>query len=184
MDAKILANTAKLFGEEDDYQKYSELAANIKKEINSRFFDPKTAIYGSGFQTELSTALFWGIVPEEYVEKVANNLAKKVILDNSHIDVGLLGSKAILNALSENGHPDLAYKVATQDDFPSWGAWVKEEPPHFLRIGKWTRKEKGPCPETTLCLEKLARGSTKPWEVSNLIPNDLVLKIFCWSLTL
>ena len=38
--------------------------------------------------------------------------------------------------------------------------------------------------ETTLCLEKLARGSTKPWEVSNLIPNDLVLKIFCWSLTL
>ena len=143
VDAKILANTAKLFGEEDDYLKYSELAANIKKEINSRFFDPKTAIYGSGFQTELSTALFWGIVPEEYIEKVAKNLAKKVILDNSHIDVGLLGSKAILNALSENGHPDLAYKVATQDDFPSWGAWVKEGATTLFEDWKVDEERKG-----------------------------------------
>jgi len=38
----------------------------------------------------------------------------------------LLGSKAILNALSENGYSDLAYKLATQDDFPSWGAWIKQ----------------------------------------------------------
>ena len=143
VDAKILANTAKLFGNEDDYQKYSELATNIKEEINSRFFDPKTAIYGSGFQTELSTALFWGIVPEEYVEKVANNLAKKVILDNSHIDVGLLGSKAILNALSENGHPDLAYEVATQDDFPSWGAWVKEGATTLFEDWKVDEERKG-----------------------------------------
>ena len=143
VDAKILANTAKLFGKEDDYQKYSELATNIKEEINSRFFDPKTAIYGSGFQTELSTALFWGVVPEEYIEKVANNLAKKVILDNSHIDVGLLGSKAILNALSENGHPDLAYEVATQDDFPSWGAWVKEGATTLFEDWKVDEERKG-----------------------------------------
>ena len=126
VDVNILAKTAKLFGKEVDYKKYSKLAANIKQEINSRFFDLKTGTYGSGFQTELSTALFWGIVPEEYSEKVALNLAKKVISDNRHIDVGLLGSKAILNALSENGYADLAYEVATQDDFPSWGAWIKD----------------------------------------------------------
>jgi len=143
VDAKILANTAKLFEKEDDYQKYSKLAANIKEEINSRFFDPKTAIYGSGFQTELSTALFWGIVPEEYIEKVAKNLAKKVISDNSHIDVGLLGSKAILNALSENGHPDLAYEVATKDDFPSWGAWITEGATTLFEDWKVDEERKG-----------------------------------------
>ncbi|MGA0373113.1 MAG: family 78 glycoside hydrolase catalytic domain [Flavobacteriaceae bacterium] len=143
VDAKILANTAKLFEKEDDYQKYSKLAANIKEEINSRFFDPKTAIYGSGFQTELSTALFWGIVPDEYIEKVAKNLAKKVISDNSHIDVGLLGSKAILNALSENGHPDLAYEVATKDDFPSWGAWITEGATTLFEDWKVDEERKG-----------------------------------------
>jgi len=36
----------------------------------------------------------------------------------------MLGSKAILNALSENGHADLAYQVASQESFPSWGWWI------------------------------------------------------------
>ena len=125
IDAKILSRAAKMFGEEEDFLKYSTLAKLIKEKINSLYFNPKTSIYGSGFQTELSTALFWGIVPEDHREKVALNLKRRVILDNSHIDVGLLGSKTILNALSENGYAALAYKLATQEDFPSWGAWIK-----------------------------------------------------------
>ncbi|MDD2382148.1 MAG: alpha-L-rhamnosidase C-terminal domain-containing protein, partial [Mariniphaga sp.] len=32
--------------------------------------------------------------------------------------------KSILNALSENGYADLAYTVATQESFPSWGWWM------------------------------------------------------------
>lgn len=143
VDAKILANTAKLFQKEKDYQKYSKLAAGIKDAINSQFFDPKTAIYGSGFQTELSTPLFWGIVPEAYSKKVAKNLAKKVISDNRHIDVGLLGSKAILNALSENGYADLAFEVATQEDFPSWGAWIKEGATTLFEDWKVDKERRG-----------------------------------------
>jgi alpha-L-rhamnosidase len=44
--------------------------------------------------------------------------------DNNHIDVGLLGTKAILGALSDNGYPDVAYKLASQETFPSWGWWI------------------------------------------------------------
>ena len=38
---KHFMKTAKLFGKEDDYQKYYQLAANIKEEINSRFLIQK-----------------------------------------------------------------------------------------------------------------------------------------------
>jgi alpha-L-rhamnosidase len=38
--------------------------------------------------------------------------------------VGLLGTKTILNALSANGYADLAYEVALQKTFPSWGWWI------------------------------------------------------------
>ncbi len=124
VDATILSKTAKLLGNESDYVNYAELANNIKAAINKKYFNKDTGIYGSGFQTELSTALFWGIVPEESRKQVADNLAKKVVADGNHIDVGLLGSKAILNALSENGYADLAYKVASQETFPSWGWWI------------------------------------------------------------
>ena len=41
-----------------------------------------------------------------------------------HLDVGVLGAKAILNALSENGEAETAYKVAAQDTYPSWGCWI------------------------------------------------------------
>ncbi len=143
VDATILAKTAKILEKEEDFIKYSELASRIKNVLNSNFFNSKTAIYGSGFQTELSTALFWGIVPKDQIEKVAHNLARKVISDNKHIDVGLLGSKAILNALSENGYADLAYQVATQKDFPSWGAWIKDGATTLYEDWKVDKDRKG-----------------------------------------
>jgi alpha-L-rhamnosidase len=63
-------------------------------------------------------------VPKDKIQLVADNLARKVEENDFHIDVGLLGSKAILNALSENGHADAAYKLASQETFPSWGWWI------------------------------------------------------------
>lgn len=123
-DATILAKTAKLLGKTDDYTKYNALAQKIRKAFNDKYLDPQTGIYSKGLQTELSVALFWGLVPENMKATVAANLAKRVEQDNFHLDVGLLGTKAILNALSENGYADVAYRVASQEDFPSWGWWI------------------------------------------------------------
>ena len=125
VDANILAKTAKLFNNDADYTKYMALSTKIKKAINEKYLDTKTGMYGSGYQTELSAPLYWGIVPNEYKERVAKNLADKVIQDKKHINVGLLGSKSILNALSENGYANLAYEMAAQETFPSWGYWIK-----------------------------------------------------------
>ncbi len=124
VDAKILAEAANLFGKEDDYRYYSALAEKIKNAINKKYLDRKTGIYASGTQTELSVPLQWKVVPEDMIPKVAQNLAKKVEEAGFHLDVGVLGAKAILNALSENGYPDVAYKVAVQDTYPSWGWWI------------------------------------------------------------
>lgn len=124
VDATILSKAAKLFGKETDYQQYSALAKKIADAINTKYLNRETGIYGQGLQTELSAPLFWGIVPENLKAKVAENLANRVIADGKHLDVGLLGTKTILNALSENGYADLAYEVAAQQDFPSWGWWI------------------------------------------------------------
>jgi len=124
VDADILAKTAKIFGNQNDYLLYSALAEKIKKAINAKFFHAETAIYGSGVQTELSMALQWNIVADEYRQKVAENLAKRVAADGMHIDVGVLGAKAVLNALSDNGQAETAYKLAAQDTYPGWGWWI------------------------------------------------------------
>lgn len=124
-DVVILAKAAKILGKTDDYEKYTALAQKIKDAFNAKYLNKETGIYASGVQTEMSVPLYWKIVPEESIALVANNLAKKVEADGFHLDVGLLGTKAILNALSENGFSDIAYKVAAQKTYPSWGWWME-----------------------------------------------------------
>lgn len=124
VDAVILSKAAGILGITADKEKYAHLAEKIKNALNSKFLNRETGIYGSGLQTELSAALHWGIVPDEVRGRVAANLARRVEADNKHIDVGLLGTKTILNALSENGYPQLAYEMASQETFPSWGWWI------------------------------------------------------------
>ena len=123
-DASILANAAKLFGKEEDYNKYKALAEKIKAAFNQKYYDSTKAVYGTGLQTELSVALFWGLVPDDMKSRVAESLAKRVEADSVKLDVGLLGTKAILNALSENGYAALAYKLASNEKYPSWGWWI------------------------------------------------------------
>lgn len=125
VDASIVSKTAKLLGKTADAEYYASLSQKIKHAINQKYLDREKGIYGSGVQTELSVPLQWGIVPDDMKTKVAASLAQRVQADNNHIDVGLLGTKAILNALSENGYADLAYTVASQETFPSWGWWIK-----------------------------------------------------------
>ena len=115
VDTKILATAAKLFNKQDDYTYYTALAEKIKEAVNNKYLNKETGIYAGGSQTELSVPLQWKIVPEDMIAKVAKNLAKKVEEAGFHLDVGVLGAKAILNALSENGYPETAYKVAAQD---------------------------------------------------------------------
>jgi len=123
-DALILSRAAKLLGKQTDYEIYTAMAEKIKAAFNAKYLHRETGIYGSGLQTELSVPLQWGLVPDDMKATVAANLAKRVAADSNRIDVGLLGTKAILNALSENGYADLAYKLATRESFPSWGWWM------------------------------------------------------------
>ena len=123
-DTQILARAAQMFGYTADYEKYSQLANDIRKAINDKYLDTEKGIYANGTQTELSVPLYWGLVPDEHKAKVAYNLNQKVIASGHHLDVGVLGCKALLNALCENGYTETAYKVAVQDTYPSWGWWV------------------------------------------------------------
>ncbi len=123
-DADILSKAATLFGKQQDAVKYRTLANKIKDAVNNKFLNKENGIYCRGSQTELSAALYFDIVPTELKKKVARNLYDSVVANNYHLDIGLLGSKYLLNALSDNGYADAAYRIATQMNYPSWGYWM------------------------------------------------------------
>ncbi|MDB5024930.1 MAG: alpha-L-rhamnosidase [Mucilaginibacter sp.] len=123
-DVTILAKAAKLFHKTSDAAKYCALAQKIKDAFNAKYLNRETGMYDKGYQTELCVPLFWGLVPDELKSKVAANLAERVKQDNYHLDVGILGTKAMLSALSDNGYPEVAYAIASQETYPSWGWWI------------------------------------------------------------
>ncbi|MBO9592122.1 MAG: family 78 glycoside hydrolase catalytic domain [Niabella sp.] len=124
-DVIILAKAAALFNRREAAGYYAALAEKIKKAINDKYLNTTTGIYGSGLQTELSAPVYWGVVPDNMKARVVANLAKRVQADGVQLDVGILGAKAVLNVLSENGYADLAYQLATRRTYPSWGWWIE-----------------------------------------------------------
>lgn len=122
-DACLLAKFSELTGRRETAKYYHILAESIKTAINKKYLDREKGIYANGSQTSLSAAIYFGIVPEDLQSKVGDNLAKQIKHDG--MDIGLLGSKYLLNALSITQHSDVAYQLASSDKLPSWGWWIK-----------------------------------------------------------
>jgi alpha-L-rhamnosidase len=43
-----------------------------------------------------------------------------------HLNTGAIGTKQLLPVLTEHGDGDLAYTIATQTTYPSWGYWLTQ----------------------------------------------------------
>ncbi len=125
-DAQIVAEAARLLGNTDDAARYSVLANSIKQAFNAKFYNNATGLYSNGSQTALSCALYQGLTTPENRVIVLRNLVNAIEKRNFHIDTGILGAKYVLNALLENGREDVAYRIVTQKDLPSWGWWIEQ----------------------------------------------------------
>ena len=56
----------------------------------------------------------------------AKKLAQLVIDNDYHIDCGIIGTKYIFKALSENGYIDVLYKMTTNPTYPSYAYWINQ----------------------------------------------------------
>ena len=83
---------------------------------------PDSVFYGNNTATANLLALSFGIVPEKYRQEVAKNVVENIIIkNNAHVPCGVIGISWLLRGLSDNGFSDVAYMIATQKSYPSWG---------------------------------------------------------------
>ncbi len=125
-NADIVSKAARVLGKEDDYRYYKEKAEMVRRAINDKFLDRETGVYSKGLQTEQAMPLYWGVVPDECRDKVAAVLDRRVADDKDHLDFGIMGCKTVMNALTEAGFADRAFRMITQQDYPSWGNWLRQ----------------------------------------------------------
>ena len=117
---------ARLCGQDEDIPVYEALAAKMKEAYNAKFFNKETAQYGNNTVTANILSLRLGLVPEGFEDKVFANIVKKTEEDfGGHVSTGVLGIQHLMRGLTERGRVDIAYKITTNDTYPSWGYMVK-----------------------------------------------------------
>ena len=140
----LLAKFARLAGHENDVVSLIDDADKVKDAFNKRFFSYENGCYANNTVTSNLLPLRFGMVPDGYKEKVMQHIVNKTKQEfGGHISVGVMGVQHIMRGLTENGCLDLAYKIATNTDYPSWGYMAENnEKDHSIsRVNRVQSKE-------------------------------------------
>ena len=100
-------------------------AANYKKAIRANLINFDTMSALGDCQSSQAMCLYYGVFCESERQVAFDKLLEMIHAMNDHIDVGVLGGRVLFHVLSEFGHSDLAFKMITRDDYPSYGNWLK-----------------------------------------------------------
>lgn len=121
-DVDTMAGIEKALGHTADAESYAKLAANIKDAFNRTYLHPDTRQYANGTQAANAMALALDLVPKDSRDKVSDNLTNDVLyFHDTHVTTGFIGVKFLMPALTSIGRADLAYDLAVQTTYPSWG---------------------------------------------------------------
>lgn len=117
-NAQIMANCCAMLGEADPY---TELSQKVKSAWRNAFLQDEALLKS---QTFLACGIYWGLFDAEEIPEKAKALADLVKEKDYHIDCGILGTKYIFTALSENGYGDVLYRMVTNPTAPSYAYWM------------------------------------------------------------
>jgi len=78
-------------------------------------------------QTSNVLPLYLNMVPEEKEKSILNYLIDAIRGHyDYHVDTGIVGTRYIFEVLTDNGYPEIAYKMINQTSFPGYGYMIKE----------------------------------------------------------
>ncbi|MEZ0289484.1 MAG: family 78 glycoside hydrolase catalytic domain, partial [Sulfolobales archaeon] len=151
-DAKTLLNMARVLGRDRDAELFERIVRDLRDSFNREFLHEREApgrkIVGyysvytsrrgtilylgapeySGAQTCLALPLAEDLVPEDKISDILKSLVDSVEIEwDSHFNVGIIGMKYAPEVLARYGRIDLAYRALTQETYPSFGYWIRED---------------------------------------------------------
>ncbi len=106
--------------ERSDTEEHRARADAIQAAYNTAYVKTDGAIEGDT-QTIYALALRFGLLPPDIAERAAARLVADIEAREHHLSTGFLGVAHLLPALTDAGHVEVAYRLAHQRSYPSWG---------------------------------------------------------------
>ena len=137
MVSKMMVKFATLLGETADREEYAARAEKTKAAFNRHFLHveegkaptrydhllyPDAVYYDNNTVTANLLAVAFDLVPEEHRHNIEKQILKKLLVDNGgHISSGVAGQNWTLRYLTKMGRGDVAFLLASQKSYPSFG---------------------------------------------------------------
>ena len=134
---KKMARFANILGKTTDADAFSKKAEEVKEAFNKKFLTvnrntheadggllyPDSTFYGNNTCTANLLPFAFGMIDNPYVkEEVEKNILKNIItLNKGRISCGVIGVQWLMHGLTDMGRGDVAWLLATNKAYPSWG---------------------------------------------------------------
>lgn len=115
---------AEVLGRKNEAAELRKQLEGIKAAFNANFVSADGTIKGDT-QAGYALALHFNLLPESLRPKAVERLVAAIHRYNDHISTGIQSTHRMMLELSRWGHSDLAYTLANQTDFPSWGFMIE-----------------------------------------------------------
>ncbi len=148
--ARTAARFAALLGQHEEQTQFGNLAQSITDAVNRTFLDTQKHCYCRGIQGENVLPLALGIVPQAHREAVRQQVRQHYEETDCRIDTGIIATPILLEYLTQNGMEDIAWRMLTRSDYPSYRYmlsgettvpehWSKMWPDYFINDTKYVK---------------------------------------------
>lgn len=122
--ADLLARSYEALGDAEHAAEYRDLFGGVRRAFAAKYVADDGTV-ASGTQTAYLLALAFDLVPEEKREAATGHLLRDLEARGWRLSTGFIGVGLLLPTLDDAGHPNAAYRLLMQDEFPSWLFSVK-----------------------------------------------------------
>ena len=102
------------------------LYLSLRKAIRDNLIDFATMTVRGRCQTSQAICLYYGVFDPGEKAEASRVLVRLVEEADGHLDCGMIGLRAVFHALSQCGRGDLAFRMITRRDYPSYGFFVEQ----------------------------------------------------------
>lgn len=157
--AWLASEFAGILDKKEDSIQYANLAQQIKQNIVEKYLVPNTGRFDNATQSAQLFALWYNLTPEK--ELSFDVLMKEFKRHKNHVSSGIFGVMMMFDVLREQDQNEVAYTIANQKDFPSWG--------YMLSKGATTLWERWEYPDNAPSQNHPMFGSIDEWFYRSLL---------------
>lgn len=111
-------------GEKEKSEKWGKAFKNFREAFRKKHIEHNTKEVFPASQTGQAMAIYYGAFDEDEKTLAVQRLKELIWARDGHFDCGVLGLRVIFRVLSDNNEAELAYKMITRADYPSYAMYV------------------------------------------------------------